>query len=48
MIIYVGCWPILAFVAGKLIPAIGSGDLLKVSSGDSNAIDCSLSVLEIT
>ncbi len=31
MIIYVGCWPILAFVAGKLIPAIGSGDLLSVS-----------------
>ena len=31
MIIYVGCWPLLAFVAGKLIPAIGSGDLLLVS-----------------
>ncbi len=31
MIIYVGCWPILAFVAGKLIPAIGSGDLLSVT-----------------
>ncbi len=31
MIIYVGCWPILAFVAGKLIPAIGSGDLVNVS-----------------
>ena len=31
MIIYVGCWPILAFVAGKLIPAIGSGNLLSVS-----------------
>ena len=31
MIIYVGCWPILAYVAGKLIPAIGSGDLLNVS-----------------
>ncbi len=30
MIIYVGCWPILAFVAGKLIPAIGSGDLSSV------------------
>ena len=27
MIVYVACWPILAFFAGKLIPAIGSGDL---------------------
>ncbi len=32
MIIYVSCWPILAFLAGKLIPAIGSGDLTKVSN----------------
>ncbi len=31
MIIYVACWPILAFLAGKLIPAIGSGDLKAVS-----------------
>jgi len=31
MIIYVACWPLLAFLAGKLIPAIGSGDLSKVS-----------------
>ncbi len=31
MIIYVSCWPILAFVAGKLIPAIGSGDISRVS-----------------
>jgi len=30
MIIYVACWPILAFLAGKLIPSIGSGDLLTV------------------
>ena len=30
MIIYVSCWPILAFLAGKLIPAIGSGDLSNV------------------
>ena len=30
MIIYVGCWPILAFLAGKLIPSIGSGDLSSV------------------
>ena len=32
MIIYVLCWPILAFLAGKLIPAIGSGDLSNVSN----------------
>ena len=32
MVIYVACWPILASLAGKLIPAIGSGDLLKVSN----------------
>ena len=32
MIIYVVCWPILAFYAGKLIPAIGSGDLPLVTS----------------
>ena len=32
MIIYVACWPILAFLAGKLIPAIGSGDLNSVST----------------
>ena len=31
MIIYVACWPILAFFAGKLIPAIGAGDLKNVS-----------------
>ena len=32
MIVYVACWPILAFLAGKLIPAIGSGDLKAVSN----------------
>ncbi len=32
MIIYVACWPLLAYLAGNLIPAIGSGDLSKVSS----------------
>jgi ATP-binding cassette subfamily B protein len=32
MLIYVACWPLLAFFAGNLIPAIGSGDLSKVSS----------------
>ncbi len=30
MIIYVTCWPVLAFLAGKLIPAIGAGDLTNV------------------
>ncbi len=30
MIIYVACWPILAFLAGKLIPAIGSGEFSTV------------------
>ncbi len=32
MLIYVACWPLLAFLAGNLIPAIGSGNLSKVSS----------------
>ena len=32
MSIYVACWPLLAYLAGNLIPAIGSGDLSKVSS----------------
>ncbi len=32
MFIYVACWPLLAYFAGNLIPAIGSGDLSKVSS----------------
>ena len=32
MLIYVACWPLLAYFAGNLIPAIGSGDLSKVAS----------------
>ncbi len=32
MLIYVACLPLLAYLAGNLIPAIGSGDLSKVSS----------------
>ena len=32
MLIYVACWPLLAYFAGNLIPAIGSGDLSKVIS----------------
>jgi len=31
MFIYVTCWPLLDYLAGNLIPAIGSGDLSKVS-----------------
>ena len=31
MLIYVACWRFLAYLAGNLIPAIGSGDLSKVS-----------------
>ena len=27
MIVYVACWPILAWLAGKLIPEIGKGNL---------------------
>ena len=30
-LIYVVCWPILAFLSGKLIPAVGSGNLAEVS-----------------
>jgi len=32
MLIYVACWPLLAYLAGNLSPAIGSGDISKVSS----------------
>ncbi len=31
MSIYVICWPLLAWLAGELIPSIGDGDFLKVS-----------------
>ncbi len=30
MLIYVICWPVLAFLAGELIPAIGSGNITIV------------------
>jgi ATP-binding cassette subfamily B protein len=26
MLVFVGCWPLLAWLAGQLIPAIGAGD----------------------
>ncbi|MDC3147480.1 ABC transporter ATP-binding protein/permease [Prochlorococcus sp. AH-716-I09] len=32
MLVYVACWPLLAYFAGNLIPAIGSGELKEVSS----------------
>ena len=30
MLVYVICWPILAWLAGKLIPAMGQGDTKQV------------------
>jgi ATP-binding cassette subfamily B protein len=30
MILFVGCWPLLAWLAGQLIPAIGDGDFNRV------------------
>ncbi|MGA0768579.1 MAG: ABC transporter ATP-binding protein [bacterium] len=30
MLIFVACWPLLAWLAGQLIPAIGAGDLSRV------------------
>jgi len=30
MLVFVGCWPLLAWLAGQLVPAIGSGDVAKV------------------
>ncbi len=30
MVIYVSCWPVLAWLAGQLIPSIGEGNLTKV------------------
>jgi ATP-binding cassette subfamily B protein len=32
MLVFVGCWPLLAWLAGQLIPAIGAGDLGRVVS----------------
>ncbi len=32
MLVYVSCWPILAWLAGKLIPAIGQGNTNQVLS----------------
>ena len=30
MLVFVACWPLLAWLAGQLIPAIGAGDFSKV------------------
>ncbi len=30
IVIFVGCWPLLAYLAGQLIPAIGAGDIAAV------------------
>ena len=30
MLVFVACWPVLAWLAGQLVPAIGSGDVAKV------------------
>ncbi|MFM8524183.1 MAG: ABC transporter ATP-binding protein [Cyanobacteriota bacterium] len=30
IVVFVGCWPLLAYLAGQLIPAIGAGDLSLV------------------
>ena len=30
IVIFVGCWPLLAYLAGQLIPAIGAGNLPEV------------------
>ena len=38
MIVYVACWPILAWLAGELIPNIGEGNLRKVLTVISSAL----------
>ena len=30
MLVFVGCWPLLAWLAGQLIPSIGAGDFSRV------------------
>ncbi|MFM8975873.1 MAG: ABC transporter ATP-binding protein, partial [Vulcanococcus sp.] len=30
MLVFVACWPLLAWLAGQLIPAIGAGDFGRV------------------
>ena len=38
MLIYVICWPLLAWIAGRLIPAIGNGDIDLVINLISQAL----------
>ena len=38
MLVYVICWPILAWIAGKLIPAIGQGNTKQVLTVILNAL----------
>ena len=38
MLVYVICWPILAWIAGKLIPAIGQGNTKQVLTVIFNAL----------
>ena len=33
VVVYVACWPLLALLAGRLIPAIGAGDLRLGAGG---------------
>ena len=38
MVVYVACWPLLAWLAGELIPAIGAGDFSSVLSAIGRAL----------
>ena len=38
MLVYVACWPLLAWLAGQLIPAIGAGDFSRVLTAIGRAL----------
>jgi ATP-binding cassette subfamily B protein len=38
MLVYVACWPVLAWLAGRLIPAIGAGDFPAVLQAVGGAL----------
>ncbi|MFM2079731.1 MAG: hypothetical protein RLZZ219_413 [Cyanobacteriota bacterium] len=38
MLVFVACWPLLAWLAGRLIPAIGAGDFTRVLQVISQAL----------
>ena len=42
MLVFVGCWPLLAWLAGQLIPAIGAGDFSRVLQVISLALAVSM------